>query len=146
MNRLGEVHRCRSANRSGVLAVCVLVCLTIAAAVMTITVRSALRARRHSLLEHQLTQTEWLLDAGVRRAMTKIQIEPDYQGETWNPVGALERIGTATVEIVISNDAPDSASAKVTATIVESSPLAKTTRRSHQFIFQPNSPDTSTAE
>ena len=146
MNRLARTHRPHWSNRGGILTVATLVCLTIAAALMAITVHGALRARRHAMLEHQLVQTEWLLDAGVRRARAGLQNQSDYQGETWTPAGGLDRFGTATVEIVISTAASESPVATVTATIVESPARARTTRRSHQFSFQPNSTDTSSAE
>ena len=69
MNRRTEVQRCRSPQRRGFLAVCVLACLAIAATTMAITVRCTLQARRNTRLEHQMLQTEWLLDAGVHRAL-----------------------------------------------------------------------------
>lgn len=141
-----NLRRRRPLNRSGVLAVCTLACLTIAAATMTITVHATLRARRHAKLEHQLIQTEWLLDAGVRRAMASMKGQSNYQGETWIPTGALDRFGTATVEVTVSTDSSVSATVKVTATIIEPSARASTTRRSHLFKFPTSSTVTSTAE
>ena len=138
--------RLRPQRRSGVLTVCVLVCLMVAATVMAITVHCAIRARRHTQLEHQMIQTEWLLDAGVRRANTKIADQAGYEGETWNPAGALDRFGTATVQIQINRDSTDTSRVEVSATIVASSPGGRTTRKSHQFDLSTNPPDTSTAE
>ncbi|MDG2220023.1 MAG: hypothetical protein P8L85_01495 [Rubripirellula sp.] len=138
-----NLRRRRPRNRAGVLTVCTLACLTVAAGMMAITVHATLRARRHARLEHQMIQTEWLLDAGVRRAMISMMNQSNYQGETWSPAGALDQFGTATVQVTVSPETSNSATVKVTATLVEPSARARTTRRSHEFEFQPKSTATS---
>jgi hypothetical protein len=143
MNHSRILDRRKAANREGIFTVCVLVCLTIAAAVMIFTVRTALRARRDIRLEHQLIQTEWLLDAGVRRAQAAISRQPEYQGETWTPSGSLQRFGDATVQITVLSDL-DPTKVLVSASIVDSSLRAQTTRRSHHFTVRLNSTALST--
>ncbi|MCP4890726.1 MAG: hypothetical protein GY904_29525 [Planctomycetaceae bacterium] len=140
-----NLRRLRPPSRPGVLAVCTLACLTVAAAIMATTVHGTLRARRHAKLEHQMIQTEWLLDAGIHRAMNNMMNQPNYQGETWIPAGALDTFGAATVQIIVSPETSKPVTVKVKATIVEPSARARTTRRSHEFEFQPKSTASSTA-
>lgn len=133
-------------KRSGVLAVFVLACLVVAAALMAITVEVAIRARRQTRLEHQMVQTEWLLDAGIRRATVKLRNQPEFKGETWVPSGALERFGSASVEIAVTNDDTSSKQVEVIATIAGSSRTGKSTQRSHRFNLEMKNTETPTAE
>ena len=89
---------------SGALLICVLVCMLVASAMVTATTRSALQARRDIRLQHQMRQTELLLDAGILRAASQIQQSNQYEGETWRPKEALSRFDNPSVEIRISSD------------------------------------------
>ncbi len=96
------MNKLRRKPHSGALLICVLVCLLVASAMVTATTRSALQSRRDVRLQHQMRQTELLLDAGVLRAASQLQRSNDYEGETWRPKNALARFDNPSVEIRIS--------------------------------------------
>jgi Tfp pilus assembly protein PilV len=88
--------------------VAVLVCLAIATALVTSTVRSALDGRRAMRTQHQLRQTELLLAAGVQRARRQWQATSadqaaDYRGETWTlSPRVIPHVESAQVKIEIT--------------------------------------------
>lgn len=133
-------------HRRGVVLICALVCLAVATAIVLTTIRQALDARRHGRMERQLRQTEYLLDAGIRRAVAGLRGSDDYSGETWRPVGALPRMESVLVEIHIFRpiDNPSSHQVTILAKLGHSAALASQTQRSHTFTFslpdQPESP------
>lgn len=94
----------RPASRRGSLIVCVLACLLIASTIIASTTRSALQRRRNVHVEHQLRQTELLLDAGVLRAARQLRVSRDFVGETWRPAGAISRFDGARVEIRVAKN------------------------------------------
>jgi len=102
-------NRCRPASRRASVLVCVLVCLAIATALVTSAVRTALDGRRAMRTQHQLRQTELLLDAGIQRAKQQLQSDIDYTGETWvlSPA-TIPNIESAQVKIDITPAAGNS--------------------------------------
>lgn len=102
------IHACstkpRQRLRQGTLVVCVLVCLLVASSIATAMIQSALGARRGLRLEHQMRQTQLLLDAGILRAVRKCRTSEDYQGETWRPAPAIARFEGARVDINVTSD------------------------------------------
>lgn len=95
-------------RRTGAVLIGVLVCLSIATAIAALTVRHSLDARRQGRVERQVRQTQYLLDAGIRRATERLRADESYVGETWEPTAALPRFGAARVEIrVAAGDAED---------------------------------------
>lgn len=96
-------------RRSGAVLIAVLVCLSIATAIATLTVRQSLDARRQGRVERQVRQTQYLLDAGIRRAIERLRADDRYAGETWEPTAALTRFGGVRVEIRITPVAADDA-------------------------------------
>ena len=142
--------------RGGALLICVLVCLLVASAMVTATTRSALQSRRNVRLQHQMRQTELLLDAGVLRAASQLQLSDDYEGETWRPKGALDRFDNPLVEIRISSgeQQDDSRRVEVIASLGVSDDPKRTnatlTRRTHTFSPELSdispTPESSTAE
>ena len=147
--------RTRGNSRSGALLICVLVCLLVASAMVTVTTGTALQARRNLRLQHQMRQTELLLDAGVLRAASQLQRSDQYEGETWNPE-SLIGFQNPVVEIRILNDEKPNDSILVEVVASLGTPAgpkqiqASLTRRSHTFSIQhtETSPtlDSSTAE
>ena len=97
--------------RSAALLICVLVCLLVASSIVMATTHTALRERRNVRIEHQMLQTQLLLDAGILRAAAQLRSSPRYEGETWQPKASIISPRTA--------DAPSSRfqSSMVTATI-----------------------------
>jgi hypothetical protein len=128
-------------SRRGAVLIVAIVCLSIATAIATAGVRHALMARRQARLDHQLRQTELLLDAGLRRAIKALSVDPDYQGERWALDPALSRFaGTfegATVEIKASAQDGGQRVFEVTAAIGPASNPAYQTKRSHRFPYPP---------
>jgi type II secretory pathway pseudopilin PulG len=83
----------------GTVLVCVLVCLTIASAMAAVALQATLRARRETRLEHQMRQTELLLEAGIARASRQIEVDASYQGERWQPSLFSDNVLAASVTI-----------------------------------------------
>ena len=63
----------RSPTRKGSVLIVVLVCLSFAATVLFGALRTSLQQRRQLRNEHDLVQTEWLLDAGVQVGHRKLE-------------------------------------------------------------------------
>ncbi|EMI54730.1 hypothetical protein [Rhodopirellula sallentina] len=97
-------HRTHSRSDRGTVLIAVLVCLTVASAITGVALQSSLRSRRHMNVQWQLEQTRLLLDAGIRRAMTRGADNPDYEGESWSVDDALEAFPVANVEIRPTQD------------------------------------------
>ena len=142
-------------HRGGAVLICVLVCLLVASAMVTVTTGIALQSRHNLRLQHQMRQTELLLDAGVLRAASQLHRANHYEGETWNPE-SLIGLENPVVEIRILND--DQSDAAIFVEVIASlgaqddpkQSRASHTRRSHTFSFEhtETSPtlDSSTAE
>ncbi len=97
-------------RRTGAVLISVLACLVVTTAIAALTVRQSLEARRQGRVERQLRQTQYLLDAGIRRASERLRADESYAGESWEPTAALPRFGAVRVEIrVAAGDAEDAA-------------------------------------
>lgn len=89
------------------MLVCVIVCLSIASALVTATTQSALRLRRQARVERQLRQAEWLLEAGARQAVARIAQSAVYKGEVWLlDQGALPGSRGARIAIEVAKTKP----------------------------------------
>lgn len=128
-------------SRRGAVLIVAIVCLSIATAIAIAGVRHALMARRQARLDQQLRQTELLLDAGLRRAIKALSVDPEYQGERWALDPALTGFaGTfeaATVEIKAAAQDDGKRVFEVIAAIGPASNPAYQTKRSHRFPFPP---------
>lgn len=130
--------------RQGAVLVCVIACLVVASTLVGLAVQASLRGRREARLQLQLRQTELLCEAGVMRAVKRLQTSTaGYAGERWTPELHLENYHDAVVEIQIANagqDAkPSQASAKNVTVIArldsyldQDGPM----QRSHSFTVQ----------
>jgi len=130
-------------ERPGAVLVCVLVCMLVAMALVTTMTRSALRCRREVRFEHQLAQTEFLLDAGIHRAARQLGKSDDYQGESWRPAQAITRFDSPLVEIQVSTDANQAGrklvqvTASLGVSVKDADQIhASLTRRTHSFTFE----------
>ncbi len=137
----------RSGDRRGALLICTLVCLLVSTSLVGILIHRAIRSRRHVHTLHQLRQTELLLDAGVLRAATRLQSDPQYSGELWEPSIAIEAFPNPTVTIrVDGTTSPAERFVAVTASLGDESTddqaaLGIATRRSHSFLYRiPSNP------
>jgi Tfp pilus assembly protein PilX len=97
--------------RRGMVAVAVLLCLLVLALIAGALLRNG-TAQRDELraLERRL-QAEWLAEAGLRRAVARLEAEPGYSGETWNiEARELGAADAATVAIAVEPSPPDARS------------------------------------
>ena len=126
-------------ERGGVVLVAAIVCLSVATALVVVTARQSLDARRQGRHERQLRQTEYLLDAGIRRAIAGLRGDTSYAGETWQPVTALPDFEVVNVAIEISHGPGGSEDRRVTvvALLGKSSSPGFQTQRSHTFLVPP---------
>ena len=76
------MNRTNISNRSGTVAIVVLVCLVVTSSIMLGAVASSLRQRRQLQQEIQLEQTRLLLDAGIAKAICEFAKDAGYTGET----------------------------------------------------------------
>jgi type II secretory pathway component PulK len=128
-------------SRGGALLVCVLVCLLVASSLVTAMTHNALRFRRDVRLQHQMRQTQLLLDAGVLRAARLLRASNDYSGEAWRPAGAIDRFDNPQVEIKVTSIDTDSRRVEVIASLGAAADdgqqnTASRTRRTHIFDIE----------
>jgi hypothetical protein len=129
-------------RRRGTLVVCVVVCLLVATSLAAATTHAALRWRRSLRMEHQMRQTEFLLDAGILRAASQLRRFSDYRGETWRPRSSTVGFESPVVEIrVKASEDPQALHVDVVARM--GNPLAdlqrsnpSQTSRSYTFTFE----------
>ncbi len=127
------MKRDRRPTRQASVLVAVLVCLVVASALVTSSVRTALNARRAMRTQHQLRQTELLLAAGIQRATRKLRTADDYIGETWKlPLQVIPNVDTAQVKIDITS-ATKNASRKIRVTARLSTGPHTSIQRSYSF-------------
>jgi len=131
-------------GRRGVVLICTLVCLIVVSTLVMTSVASAVRAQRETVRRHQTMQTEWLLDAGINRAITRIAADDSYEGENWIPAFENSRYAKANVEISVApaaggDDASNLVSVDVIATLarsVDSAAMEIATRTQKSYTFQ----------
>jgi type II secretory pathway component PulK len=71
-------------RRRGAILVVVLVCLAIAAVLFVMLAKQAITERRAVQNHYWGVQAQWLAEAGVERAVSRLAANADYSGETWN--------------------------------------------------------------
>jgi type II secretory pathway component PulK len=93
------------------LAIAVLVCLIILSMVAVALLRVGVARRDEVRAEERRLQAEWLAEAGLRRALARLDADPAYTGETWNiEARELGAPDSATVAIAIERQAGDTKS------------------------------------
>ncbi len=140
----------RQNQRPGIVLICMLVCLIVASSLVVATVANAMRGQRETRRRHQAMQTQWLLLAGIDRAVNQIKADPNYQGESWIPKAELPGFAEVKVQITLtpiesengeSEDNPsDTVAVNVVAMLFQSdaSPamkIATRTQKSYSFQF-----------
>jgi type II secretory pathway component PulK len=120
--------------RSGTILICVLTCLLIVSGLAVAMVKSALNARKAVRSELQQAQVQFLLEAGIQRAVDKLGSGSAYDGEIWEfPAAALKNSAPARVEIAVMTSDDSSPTVSVIAQLPADSPLS--IRRSYTFTF-----------
>lgn len=130
--------KCRNQSRCGAVLICVLACLLVATSLVTAMAANALRFRREVRVQHQLRQTELLLDAGVLRAARLLRDSADYRGESWRPESAIGRFDHPRVEIRVETIDSQTRRVEVIASLggaaADDQPtMASQTQRTHVF-------------
>ncbi|TVP99968.1 MAG: hypothetical protein EA381_08445 [Planctomycetaceae bacterium] len=122
-------------RRRGFFLIVTIACLAVTSVLMLTMTKESLAARRQGRVERQLRQTEFLLEAGVRRATRALLADPAYAGETWQPSDALPAWDNVQVEIGLTpSDPPESAPVvTVIATLGRGDSDASRTQRSFRF-------------
>ena len=136
----------RQQRRGAAMMVLVLTCLLVITALAGSMTAATLRSRRAVRSEHQLRQSELLLEAGVLRAASQLQNDPAYSGETWQPAATVGRFSHPLVDIQVTAATDDQTArlVEVTASLgtgVDASDRSgfPLTRRSHTFRFTASS-------
>jgi hypothetical protein len=132
---------CHAANsRRGAVLFIALVCLLIIMSILGQMLQGSLRAQRQLHPERDLRQAELLLQAGIDRAAYRLAREPDYRGETWQPV-VNSIVGTAAGQDTIKCTRT-AADKPWQVNVLAEYPLdgALTIRRSRSVAIQPATP------
>jgi len=136
----------RSIERRATLLVAVLVCLLVSTSLAVLGIQRSLRHRRETQTLLLSRQAEWLLEAGMMRAIQQLRDSDNYQGETWKPQGPLTQRFEVSVTIRVQAD-PNNQSQSIITTIAKLRPIelsddsaAKesrlgSVRRSYQFNY-----------
>ena len=125
----------RHKSRRGTVLVAVLVCIGIALAITLVALRSSLSTRRQLVLERQVEQTRWLLDAGITRAIRSVSSNKDFEREIWLVEPMLADYRRAEVEAIVLQRNNNQVRVRVTATTVGVDPVAKPVQRSKIFTI-----------
>lgn len=70
-------------QRRGAVLFAVLVCLLVVSGLTIQLARAALMHQRQLRVQQYATQSYWLAHSACRRAIARLQTDPQYTGETW---------------------------------------------------------------
>jgi len=94
--------------RRGMLAIGVLVCLIVLTLIAGAILRTGAAQREEGRTRERRLQAEWLAEAGLQRALARLDVEPGYSGETWDiDARELDSADAATVTITVGRPAGD---------------------------------------
>lgn len=100
---------CRSRHRGAVL-IGVLTAIAVVSVISFASVQYALRVRNSVRFEKRVLQSQFLCEAGIRRAEYQLQKDPSYSGEEWLPDVPHLKMDFASVKIEVSNASASDAS------------------------------------
>ncbi len=91
--------------RRGFLSVVVLISLVVLMMIAVSLLRTGLARRDEARAQERRLQADWLAEAGIRRAIARLDGDPGYTGETW-PIDApaLDSADGASVQIDVERD------------------------------------------
>jgi hypothetical protein len=93
------------------LAIAVLVCLIVLTLIAGALLRVGAAQREEARAEERRLQAEWLAEAGLRRALARLDVDAHYTGETWNiDARELGAADAATVTIAVERPPGDTKS------------------------------------
>ncbi len=76
-------HKQMDSRRQGLASVVVLVCLTLLSLIGVLMIKQVTSRRQLAKVQARRLQTEYLAEAGLRRAQARLANDPKYSGETW---------------------------------------------------------------
>ena len=91
-------------SRRGTIGIVVLVCVVVVTSIAISTMVLSTRYRRQIKNEFRLQQADLVLDGGVRMAVSKLQEQPEYEGEIIQLETGLPVLRHSTVEIRTTRD------------------------------------------
>jgi len=114
-----------------------LVCLGVATAILLGAVQTSLHCRRQMQNEAQLQQTQWLVDAGVRKAIANLKLHPDYSGERIMVSTEINNYADALIDIKVQpiENSPGQVSVSVTAELGDLEDEVLKTKRTKELVF-----------
>ena len=121
-----SIRRYTPGSRRGSSLICVLVALLIVMGLTGSMLKTALRARHAVRQERQFSQTQFLLEAGIQRAVSKLSGDGEYRGETWRlDSTAIPGHDSAVVEIAVTpGDNGEAMNVQIVAQLPADSPLS----------------------
>jgi hypothetical protein len=94
--------------RRGMLAIALLICLIVLTIIAGVLLRAGVAQRDEVRAQERRLQAEWLAEAGLRRALARLDADPGYAGETWQvDARALDSSDAATVAIAVERPPGD---------------------------------------
>jgi type II secretory pathway component PulK len=73
----------RSRQRDGIVLIAALICLMISSLAVANIFQMVRSQRRQATQRGVELQASWLADAGIRRAIAQLAVDPAYDGENW---------------------------------------------------------------
>lgn len=70
-------------HRAGAIAVIALIAILITISIGMSLVKTTLLERQETFKLQDQKQSEWLVEAGIERAVARLEASADYRGETW---------------------------------------------------------------
>lgn len=93
--------------RRGAIAVIAMITILITISIGLGLVRTSLQSRDQALRRQDQTQAQWLVEAGIERAVAQLRQSAEYRGETWKlPADKLggRRDGEVRIELEAAED------------------------------------------
>ena len=117
--------------------IAVLVCIGVATTILFGAVEQSLRCRRQMRNEAQLEQVRWLVDAGVRKAISNLEQRPGYEGESFVVTPQICENLVAKLEIKVSptESATGQVRVVVTAALNKADEELPKVKRSKELVF-----------
>lgn len=102
------IHRGATRRRRGMLIIAVLICLIVLTLIAGALLRVGVAQREEVRAQERRLQAEWLAEAGLQRAIARLDVDSRYAGETWE-IGAreLDAADAATVAITVERPPHD---------------------------------------
>ena len=110
-------------TRRGAFTVVVLMCLLVAGLLLASLLKLALLENRQTGYEQYRLQATWLVVSGFDRAASRLTLEPEYAGETWD-VEPAQLGGAEAATVNIRVEQPDSGSRRRTIVVEAVYPVA----------------------